>query len=204
MLASLFHTKPGDRTLGRRRVPFEFGDLSRRDFLVRLCGGTAAAFIASPLWHPCVADATGPSGLAEGAAFVLRPRYRSERPLEAMLLKVQAGSDRFISEKYAEEISAILGDWSAALLGAPRSSQVLRASLSQDFRGASLTPADSTLIRSSSGLDVRRNRFTSETKVDAGRFVVQWESWLEVFSSIDVAEFQVTRIEIHEDATSAN
>ena len=118
MLASLFRTKSGDRTLGRRLVPLEFGDFSRRDFLVRLCGGTAAAFIASPLWEiPSVADATGPSGLAEGAAFVLRPRYRSERPLDAMLLKVQAGSDRFISEKYAEEISALLSEWSRPSFG---------------------------------------------------------------------------------------
>src|SRR6476661_6659193 len=203
VLASVFHTKSGDITLGRRRVPLEFGDLSRRNFLVRLCGGTAAAFIPSTLWKvPCLAEVTGTDGLEEGAAFVLRPRYRSERPLDAMLLKVPAGSDRFISEKYAEEISVILGEWSTALLRTPRSTQVIRASLSQDFRGASLTAAESSVIRSSSGLNVRRNRFRSETKVDPGRFVVEWESWLKVFSSIDVAEFQVTRIEIPEDATN--
>jgi tetratricopeptide (TPR) repeat protein/peroxiredoxin len=205
MLASLFHTKSGDRTLGRRRVPLEFGDLSRRDFMVRLCGGTAAAFIASPLWQiPRLADATGPSGLAEGAALVLRPRYRSERPLDAMLLKVQAGSDRFISEKYADQIATILGEWSAALLRTPRSPQVIRASLSQDFRGPSLSPADSAVIRSSSGLQVRRNRFNSDPKLDPDRFVLQWESWLKVFSSIDVAEFQVTRIQMPEDITGPN
>lgn len=201
MLASLFHTKSGDRTLGRRRVPLEFGDLSRRDFLVRFCGGVGATFIPSTLWKaPYFADATGAPGLAEDSAFVLRPQYRSERPIDAMLLKVQAGSDRFISEKYAEEIAAILGEWSAT----PRSTRVIRASLSPDFRAASLRPAESTLIRSSSGLQVRRNRFSSDTKIDPDRFLLQWQSWLEVFSSIDVAEFQVTRIEVPEDTTAAN
>src|SRR5947209_13154024 len=151
MLASAFHIKSGDRTLRRRRVPLEFGDLSRRDFLVRLCRGTAAAFIASPVWEiPCVADATRTSGFPEGGGFVLRPRYRSERPLDAMLLKVPAGSDRFISEKYAEEIATVLGEWSAALLRTPRSAHVIRASLSRDFRGPSLSAAESTVIRSSS------------------------------------------------------
>ncbi len=207
VLASVFHTKSGDITLGRRRVPLEFGDLSRRNFLVRLCGGTAAAFtfIPSTLWKvPCLAEVTGTDGLEEGAAFVLRPRYRSERPLDAMLLKVPAGSDRFISEKYAEEIAAILGEWSAALLRPPRSTQVLRSSLSPDFRAASLSPAESTVIRSSSDLHVRRNRFSRDIKIDPQRFVLQWESWLEVFSSIDVAEFQVTSIEIPADTSAAS
>ena len=74
----------------------------------------------------------------------------------------------------------------------------MRKSLSPDFRGASLTPAESTVIRSSSGLEVRRNRFSSDTKIDPGRFVLEWQSWLKIFTSIDVAEFQVTRIEIPE------
>ena len=186
-------------------MPLEFGDLSRRDFLVRLGGGAAASFIASPLWKvPCFADATGTPDLAQDAAFVLRPHYRSERPLDAMLLKVPPGSDRFISEKYAEDIDAILGEWSAALLRPPRSTQVLRSSLSPDFRAASLTPAESTVIRSSSDLHVRRNRFSSDIKIDPERFVLQWESWLEVFSSIDVAEFQVTSIEIPADTSAAS
>jgi tetratricopeptide (TPR) repeat protein/peroxiredoxin len=121
-----------------------------------------------------------------------------------MLLKVPAGSDRFISEKYAEEIATVLGEWSAALLRTPRWTQVIQASLSPDFRAASLSPAESSVIRFSSGLQVRRNRFTSDTRVDPDRFVLQWDSWLNVFSSIDVAEFQVTHIEIPEDASSAN
>ena len=121
-----------------------------------------------------------------------------------MLLKVPAGSDRFIREKYAEEIATVLGEWSAALLRTPRSAQVIRASLSEDFRGESLTPAQFTVIRSSSGLLVRRNRFSSGTRINPDRFALQWESWLQVFSSIGVAEFQVTSIEIPEDASSAN
>src|SRR5207302_2427385 len=204
MLASLFHTKSGDRTLRRRRGPLEFGDLSRRDFLVRLCGGAAATFIASPLWKIPFVNATGARELSEGGRYVLRPRYRSERPLDAMLLKVEAGSDRFISEKSADEIATILGEWSAALLRTPRSAHVIRASLSRDFRGPSLSAAEPTVIRSSSGLQVLRNRFTSDTRVDPDRFVLQWDSWLNVFSSIDAAEFQVTHIEIPEDASSAN
>src|SRR5438270_41682 len=204
MLASAFHIKSGDRTLRRRRVPLEFGDLSRRDFLVRLCGGTAAAFIASPVWEiPCVADATRTSGFPEGGGFVLRPRYRSERPLDAMLLKVPAGSDRFISEKHAEGIATVLGEWGAALLRHPQSAHVIMASLSRDIRGPSLSASESTVIRSSSGLQVRRNRFSSDPKVDRDRFVLQWESWLKVLSSIDVAEFQVTHIEIPDDTNTS-
>src|SRR5436305_13588325 len=107
MLASLFHNKSGDRTLGRRRVSLEFGDLSRRDFLVRLCGGAAVTFIASPLGKIPLLDATGTDRSSEGAGFVLRPRYRSERPLDAMLLKLPARSDRFRSQPRADDLANI-------------------------------------------------------------------------------------------------
>ena len=185
-------------------MPLQFGDLSRRDFLVRLRGAAAAAFIPSPLWKtPYLAFASG-MPVPQETEFLLRPHYRSERPLDAMLLKVQAGSDRFASEKYAEDIAAILGSWSAALLQTPRSPQVIRSSLSPDFRAASLTPAGSTDLRSSAGLEVRRNFFKNDTNIRADQFLRQWESRFDVFSAIDVAELQVTRIDIVENTSAAN
>ena len=38
------------------------------------------------------------------------------RPLDALLLKTQAGSDDFVTEKYADQIAAIFAQWSSGLL----------------------------------------------------------------------------------------
>lgn len=142
--------------------------------------------------------------MPESGQFILHPRYRSERPLDATLLKVQAGSDRFISEKYADEIAAVLAAWSAALLRSPRDTRAIRASLTANFRATSLKPVESKVIRSSPALQVRRDRFSGEANLDLEAFVSQWESWAAAFSIIDVAEFQVTRIDVAENAASRN
>lgn len=133
----------------------------------------------------------------------MRPRYRSERPLDAMLRKVQAGSDRFVSEKYADEIGAILGEWSAELLRSPRETRAIRTSLSPQFRGPSLHPLDSTVIRSSSALQVVRNKF-GDANLDSDAFIRQCESWLAIFSHLHVAEFQLTSIDFQQGSSSGD
>ncbi len=40
--------------------------------------------------------------------FQLHPHYRMARPLDSLLLKANAGLDDFVTEKYADEIAAIL------------------------------------------------------------------------------------------------
>src|ERR687886_2097210 len=100
----------GKRTLSRPRKSLPFANLSRRDFLARLGQGTALSFMPSRLWN--VPLLSGPNQLSppNHGEFVVRPRYRNARPVDAMLSKVEAGSDRFVNEKYAEEVAAILGD----------------------------------------------------------------------------------------------
>jgi FimV-like protein len=129
----------------------------------------------------------------------LRPRYPSERPLDAMLLKVNAGSDRFVHEKWAEEIAAILAGWSEALLRSPRNTKVIDEALAAGCRAASLKPIDSRVTRSSPALQVQQNKFSNELNVGREEFLRQWRSAFEAFSELQVAEFQVTSI--HAEAT---
>src|SRR5207248_9029962 len=60
--------------------------------------------------------------------FHLHPHYRAKLPLEATLLKTEAGLDVFITEKHAEEIAAILAQWSAGLLRSPQDIQAVKRS----------------------------------------------------------------------------
>ena len=133
---------------------------------------------------------------AAGAGFHVQPHYRSERPLDATLRKVQAGTDDFISEKYAEEIAAILADWSASLLRSPADAQTLGKFLAADFSGAPLQPTESRVVRSSSELVVRQNRFASQAALNRDGFLQEWKSSLSAFSKIVTAEFQITAIDV--------
>jgi tetratricopeptide (TPR) repeat protein len=188
----------GDITLSRAGEPRQTVGLRRRDFLVRFCQGAGASLIPARLWGlalPEFSPLVFPAASSAEAGFQLHPHYRSARPLDTTLLKVQTGLDEFVIEKYADEIAAILADWSASLLGSPRAREAVAKTMAPDFLGASLLPAEFRVVRSGSGLEVRENKFSRELKLKSDTLLQQFQSSLEVFSRITIAEFQITGIE---------
>jgi len=125
----------------------------------------------------------------------LHPHYRSERPLDATLLKTQAGSDEFITEKYADQLGGILQRWSASLLRSPRDVDALANSLGEVFAGTSLQPTESRAVRTAPPIEVRQSKFPGATGLGREAFLRDWQSSFRTFSKIDTAEFQITRIE---------
>ena len=111
------------------------------------------------------------------------------------MLKVQAGSDEFINERYAEEAAETLNAWSAGLRRSPRETAAVAKSLVPEFRGTPLQPLSTELVRSSPALEVRRSQFGSDATLDGQAFLKHWQSSFESFSRIEVAEFQITRVE---------
>jgi tetratricopeptide (TPR) repeat protein len=136
------------------------------------------------------------------AGFHLHPHYRTERPLDATLLKVQAGLDEFITEKYADQIAAILAEWSASLLRSPRETSEITKILAADFSGASPHPEESRVVRSGPTLQVRQNKFAHEADLSRDGFLREWQSALSTFSRIVTAEFQITAIDANGAAQS--
>ena len=111
-----------------------------------------------------------------------------------MLLKAKAGSDEFVSEKYADQIAATLAQWRSGLLQPPQQVQAIERSLSADFQGASLRPSDSRLVRTAPPLEVRRLRFDQATILGRDVFLSELRSSLSAFSKMLTAEFQVISI----------
>ena len=110
-------------------------------------------------------------------------------------MKVRADLDRFPSEQYADSIAKVLFEWSASLRRSPHEVTVFAKTLAANFSSGSVVPIESRVVRSSGGVQVRRNRFTSETSLSRDGFLQAWRQALGGFSKIDVAEFQITRIE---------
>jgi tetratricopeptide (TPR) repeat protein len=170
-------------------------DAGRRNFLLQFCYGAGASLIPAKLWgmnlpdpHPAIPD-------SPNAGFFLHPRYRSERPLDATLLKVEPGRDSFIAEKYAAQLAAIFAQWSASLMRSPRETQAISNSLASTFIGASPLPADSRVVRSSLGLLVQQNQFNSQPALNREGLLKTWQTALDLFSHIVTAEFQITQID---------
>jgi tetratricopeptide (TPR) repeat protein/peroxiredoxin len=183
---------------GKARRPV---DSRRRDFLIRFCQGAGAALIPASLWGAAFPEFKFPGSREVSpseSTFHFQPHYRSERPLDATLRKVQSGLDQFISEKYADQIGAILAEWSASLLRSPRDLQTIAKVFAPDFSGASPRPVESRVVRSDAGLQVRRNAFARQGTIGRDEFVREFQAAVSDLAQIVTAEFQITSIDASE------
>ena len=135
---------------------------------------------------------------AENVEFHLHPHYREKLPLDATLLKTQAGLDEFVTEKYGDQIEDVFSSWSAALLLSPQDIRAIENVLASGFLGGSIRPVESRVIRAGPPVEVRENRFGSQSVLASDAFLQELRSFTESFSKIATAEFQIVSI----DATS--
>ena len=120
-----------------------------------------------------------------------------------MLLKVRPEFDRFPTEVYADQIGEILSRWSASLQNSARDLEGVAKSLSGNFSGVSPRPIETHVVRTSSALQVQKNVFASDAALNRDAFLRDWKLTLEVFSTIDIAELQITHIEAAQPVASA-
>ncbi len=107
---------------------------------------------------------------------------------------MQAGLDEFVTEKYADQIAAILAEWSAGLKQSPQAVQAVGRVLAPDFSWASPQPIESRLLRSGPALEIRQNKFAGQMALGSGAFLQELRSAMSSFSQIATVEFQVTSI----------
>ena len=172
--------------------------MSRRDFLTASLQWAAAALIPAPVWAGR-ALSIGPADRSSGLTLHDRviPHYRQKPPLEDLLAKVEPGTDAFISEKHAAQIEGILAQWSAALRQSPPDPRVIAASLADGVRAASVRPIKHQQLRpmpKGSGLDIHRNTFADEAKLNREAFLRELAESLHAFSAIVTAEFKLTAV----------
>lgn len=192
---------------GKTRQPLHppIEDPGRRNFLVRSCQGASTALIPPGLRgivFPLQFDLNSSPARSSAEEFYLHPRYRAQTPLDAMLLKAQTGLDDFVTEKYHDNVAAILAEWSSSLLRSPQETHAVEKVFAANFSGSSLRPVDSRLARSGSILEIHQNTFAPEANLSSNAFLQELRSALGVFSKILIAEFQVTRIEARAAAPS--
>lgn len=177
--------------LGKKRRSTE---LSRREFLIQYGQGLSLAFLPADLGFQSFRPYLSPHIAPPPGEFHVHPQYRQSRALSAVLTKVRAGFDDFVTEKYQDQIAAILGDWSAQLLEDPQKTLAIEKVMTPDFSGTSPKTAVSQPIRTTSTLRTWRIKFAETTPLDRRTFLEEWRFFMRSFSSMVTAEFQVTSI----------
>src|SRR2546428_13143548 len=88
----------------------------------------------------------------------MNPHYRMQSPLDEVIRKTEAGSDAFVTEKYAEEIEVMLGGWSTALRSPSRDFQVIAKCMAPLIEACRLRPAKEQCLRQEADLQFWRGR----------------------------------------------
>ncbi len=130
-----------------------------------------------------------------GTDFHLHPHYREPVPLDTLLLKTKAGTDNFVSEKYVDQIAAVMEKWSSGLLESPQKVVAFEDALLPSFASCSLKPSESHIIRKGPPIEVRRNTFSAKPTLERNTFLEELRSELNQFDKILTADFQVTGVD---------
>jgi tetratricopeptide (TPR) repeat protein len=130
--------------------------------------------------------------------FHVHPLYRTPRTLDDVLKKVDARFDDFASEKYHDQIAAILRQWSAEALNSPSATTQIEQSLAAAFSGVSPKPIGMRKLRGDSSLEIFQLEFAKDATLQRISFLDELRSTRNNFSKLLTAEFQVTSIRLGE------
>jgi tetratricopeptide (TPR) repeat protein len=167
--------------------------ISRREFL-QYCQAAPLAFLPAAISSFPSMAWSAPKELNSPDEFHVHPRYRIPRGIEAVLRKVPAGFDEFVTEKYQDHIAGVFSEWSSELAQSPENTAALEKSISSNFLGASLKPSAWKPVYEGSPLQVWKGEFAGDAMLRCDDFLAKWRSSVSVFSKIITAEFQVTSI----------
>src|ERR1700688_3589009 len=180
-------------SLRRRSKKRNSVGISRREFL-QYCQAAPLAFLPAAISSFPLMAWSAPQELNSPDELQVHPRYRMPRGIEAVLRKVPAGSDEFVTEKYQDHIAEGFREGSSELTQSPENTTALEKSISSNFLGASLKPSAWKPVYEGSPLQVWKGEFAGDAMLQRDDFLAKWRSSVSVFSKIITAEFQVTSI----------
>lgn len=167
--------------------------LSRRKFL-QYCQGASAAFFPAGFCHSALLAFDSKEQAVPPEQFQLHPTYRVKPGLDAILKKVHAGFDEFLTEKYYDQVAAILDDWSSQLRQSPLDVTPFAKVLSGDFSGCSFKAAQTQPVQEKAWAKIWEVDYRQETVLAGEAFLEQLRSSLASYSKFLTSEFQVIGI----------
>jgi tetratricopeptide (TPR) repeat protein len=134
----------------------------------------------------------------------ITPHYPASNPLDEVLRQVVPGGDEYLTEKYAFEILAVLGEWSNALkMPASGLGSVVGKFIDPALKATAVATFEQTAVRTKYGIGVWHRKFATELVSGRTPFLDQLTRNRAEFSKLDTAEFEMTAIEQVQDSPLA-
>jgi tetratricopeptide (TPR) repeat protein len=181
-------------------------DMDRRDFFLRCCQVAPAALVPRSLWRATLLPqfmARNNDGELSSPDYRLTPHYRAHAQLDSVLPKIPTGNDIFVSEKYVDQIEAVLAKWTLSFKQSSGRLQALEDSLAPAFLASPVRPSDVRCLRSGPGIEIFRSQFPDSPQIKKDQFLRDFATLISPLSEVLTAEFQVTDIELNAGTSPA-
>lgn len=166
---------------------------SRRKFIktVGLSGAFLAARFRGLSQRVDISASSSPCFLHTGTGFAPF--------LDKFLDKIHPGTDAFVTEKYAAELSTILETWRVSFCAATRDLKLIQNLVSETIYAPPFANATIHTIHSNSPVVSAKITFPGPAQLSRAAFISDLQQYLSPFKSIDVAELQISGIQIRQD-----
>ena len=119
------------------------------------------------------------------------PHYPEKSPLEDVLRLAAPGTDEYVAEGYAAQITALLAEWSRELKVSTPGKAALQKFVSPSVEYTSLSPVRETRVRSGNGIEVLRREFQCCSVSGRDRFLDELSSYVAALKRVETADFEI-------------
>jgi tetratricopeptide (TPR) repeat protein len=122
-------------------------------------------------------------------AFV--PHYPTKSPLDDLLRLATPGTDEYVVEGYAFELSALLEDWSQHLRAEPPATATMSKFVDASIQSTGLRPIRESPLRAGDRIEVFRREFSPELHPGRERFLKEMTEYFAPLKQVETADFEI-------------
>ena len=132
--------------------------------------------------------------------FRLTPHYPAKSPLDGVLRFAAPGSDEYLAEGYASEITSLLEEWSRGLRSTASADDGLRKLVHASMQSTALHPIRELSLRAGDPIEVVRREFAPELLPGGERFLADMQRNLAALKRLETADFEIYECALLADA----
>jgi Flp pilus assembly protein TadD/peroxiredoxin len=119
------------------------------------------------------------------------PHYPARSPLDDVLRFADPGTDEFVTEGYASEITELLIEWSRNLKTNPPAAAVVSKFVASSIQSTGFRAVRESHLRPGDRIEVLRKEFESGLFSGRERFLEEIKNYLAAFKRVETADFEI-------------
>ncbi len=119
------------------------------------------------------------------------PHYPANSPLDAVLRLAAPGTDEYVTEGYAFELTALLEEWSQHLKLDPPATAAMSKFVDSSIQSTALIPIRESPLRPGDPIEVFRREFSAALLPGRERFLQEIKNYLAPLKQVETADFEI-------------